>query len=132
VIVVGVWESGFTDEQLFVEWRMWKQTIAAYQIKDWRMVGNVPGCGAYREFDRIADAIADIDEERRIFLIPGARETIDEIQPVKNPAVIFGNYDENLRRYVTPAAQAARISTPQDTDMFAAACLPLVLDRVCR
>lgn len=130
MIVVGVWESGFTDEQLFIEWRMWKQTIAAYQIKDWRMVGNVPGCGAYQEFDRIADAIADIDEERRIFLIPGARETIDEIQPVKHPAVIFGNYDENLRNHVTPAAQAARIPTPQETDMFAAACLPLVLHRL--
>ncbi len=111
---------------------MWKQTIAAYQVKDWRMVGNVPGCGSYQEFQRIDDAIADIDEERRIFLIPGAPGTIDEIQPVKNPAVIFGNVHENLKRLVTPLAQAARIETPQRTDMFAAACLPLVLDRVFR
>ena len=111
---------------------MWKQTIAAYQIKDWRMVGNVPGCGAYQTFDRIADAIADIEEHRRIFLIPGARQTIDEIRAVEDPALIFGNYDENLHRLVTPPSQALSIPTPQETDMFAAACLPLVLDRFVR
>ncbi|KPK74181.1 MAG: hypothetical protein AMJ84_00365 [Acidithiobacillales bacterium SM23_46] len=130
MIVVGVWESGFTDEQLFIEWRMWKQTISAYQIRDWRMVGNVPGCGAYQEFDRIEDAIADIAEHRRIFLIPGARQTVNEIRAVDNPALIFGSYDENLHRLVTPPSQAVRIPTPQDTDMFAAACLPLVLHHV--
>lgn len=129
ITVVGVWESGFTDEQLFIEWRMWKQTIAAYQIKDWRMVGNVSGCGAYQTFDRIEDAIADIEEHRRIFLIPGARQTIDEVRAVEDPALIFGNYDENLHRLVTPPSQALSIPTPQETDMFAAACLPLVLHR---
>ena len=97
MIVVGVWESGFTDEQLFIEWRMWKQTISAYQIRDWRMVGNVPGCGAYQEFDRIEDAIADIAEHRRIFLIPGARQTVDEIRAVDNPALIFGSYDADIQ-----------------------------------
>jgi hypothetical protein len=116
--VVGVWEPGFTDEQLFVEWRMWKQTIGAYCIRDWRMVGNVPGCGAYQEFERIEDAIADTDEARRIFLIPDAE------------LVIFGNVSESLRRLVTPASQAARIVTPFSADMFAAACLPLVLHHV--
>ena len=129
MIVVGVWEPGFTDEQLFIEWRMWKQTISAYQIRDWRMVGHVPGCGAYQEFDRIEDAIADIAEHRRIFLIPGARQTVDEIRPVENPALIFGNYHENLHRLVTPPSQPVSIPTPEDTDMFAATCLPLVLHR---
>ena len=129
ITVVGVWEPGFTDEQLFFEWRMWKQTIAAYQIKDWRMVGNVPGCGAYQEFERIDDAIADIEEHRRIFLIPGARQTVDEIRAVSDPALIFGNYSENLHRHVTPPSQAVSIPTPQETDMFAAACLPLALHR---
>ena len=128
--VVGVWEPGFTDEQLFVEWRMWKQTIGAYCIRDWRMVGNVPGCGAYQEFERIEDAITDTDEARRIFLIPDAELTIDEIQTVTDPVVIFGNVSESLRRLVTPASQAARIVTPFSADMFAAACLPLVLSHV--
>lgn len=127
--VVGVWESGFTDEQLFIEWRMWKQTISAYCIRDWRMVGSVPGCGAYQEFERIEDAIADIDEHRRIFMIPGARLSIDDIRPVSDPALIFGSYDENLHRHVTPPSQAVSIPTPQETDMFAAACLPLALHR---
>lgn len=109
---------------------MWKQTIGAYYIKDWRMVGNVPGCGAYQEFERIDDAIADIEEKRRIFLIPAASTTIDKIRPVDDPAVIFGNVSENLSRLVTPDAQAIRIQTPFHTDMFAACCLPLVLHHV--
>ena len=132
ITVVGVWEPGFTDEQLFVEWRMWKQTLAAYEIRDWRMVGNVPGCGAYQEFDKVDDAIADIDEGRRIFLTPAASQTIDEIRPVKDPAVIFGNYHEDLSRQITPGAQSIRIPTPQNTDMFAAVCLPLALHHVRR
>jgi hypothetical protein len=132
ITVVGVWEPGFTDEQLFMEWRMWKQTLAAYKIRDWRMVGNVPGCGAYQEFDRIEDAIADIDESRRIFMIPAASRTIDHVMPLKDPAIIFGNYDENLHRHVTPGAQSIRIPTPQETDMFAAVCLPLALHHVSR
>ena len=93
------------------------------------MVGNVPGCGGYREFDRIDDAIADIEEHRRIFLIPGARMSIDHLRSAEEPALIFGNYHENLHRLVTPPAQAVRIPTPQNTDMFAAACLPLALHR---
>lgn len=132
ITVVGVWEAGFTDEQLFVEWRMWKQTLGAYKIRDWRMVGNVPGCGAYQEFERIEDAIADTDERARIFMIPGAELSIDEIQPVLDPVLIFGNCSEDLRRLVTPAAQAARIPTPFHTDMFAACCLPLVAHHVSR
>ena len=130
ITVVGVWEPGFTVEQLFIEWRFWKQTIGAYQIRDWRMVGNVPGCGAYQEFDRIEDAIADIDESRRVFMIPAASRTVDEIEPVKDPALIFGNVSENLVRLVTPGAQSIRIPTPFSADMFAAACLPLVLHHV--
>lgn len=130
ITVVGVWEPGFTVEQLFIEWRMWKQTIGAYEIRDWRMVGNVPGCGAYQEFDRIEDAIADIDESRRVFMIPAASRTVDEIEPVKDPALIFGNVSENLVRLVTPGAQSIRIPTPFSADMFAAACLPLVLHHV--
>jgi hypothetical protein len=129
ITVVGVWEPGFTDEQLFIEWRMWKQTIAAYQIRDWRMVGNVSGCGAYQSFDSIEDAIADIDEHRRIFMIPAARQTVDEIRSVEDPALIFGNYEENLHRLVTPPSQAVKIPTLQETDMFAAVCLPLALHR---
>ena len=109
---------------------MWKQTLSAYQITDWRMVGHVPKCGAYREFARIDDAIADTDEASRIFLIPGALKSIDEIWRVKHPVLIFGNAHEGLRRLVTPDAQAARIPTPFNTDMFAACCLPLVLHHV--
>lgn len=96
------------------------------------MVGHVPGCGAYQEFERIEDAIADIAEHRRIFLIPGARMSIENVRHVDDPALIFGNYDENLHRLVTPAAQVVSIPTPQETDMFAAACLPLALHRCAR
>mgnify|MGYP001823186707 CR=1 FL=1 len=127
ITVVGIWEPGFTDEQMFIEWRMWKQTIAAYQIRDWRMVGNVPGCGSYQNFESVSDALADIDESRRVFLIPGASRSLDAIALVPDPALIFGNVYENLHRHVTPRAHAVGIPTPQATDMFAAACLPLAL-----
>jgi len=128
VTVVGIWEPGFSDEQMFIEWRMWKQTVSAYAVDRWCMVGSRhPNGGGYEAFPTMASALLALrPEDDRIFLIPGAKQ---KGHLSNNPAYIFGNANENLHRYVNDEAGdvTVGIQTPQPIDMFAACCLPLVL-----
>lgn len=127
VTVVGMWEPGFSDEQTFIEWRMWKQTISAYAVDRWCMVGSQQPGGGFESFNTMAEALLSLrPEEQRIFLIPGAEKNG---HLSNNPAYIFGNASENLSRFINDDAGdvAVGIQTPNPTDMFAACCLPLVL-----
>ena len=126
VTVVGMWEPGFSDEQMFIEWRMWKQTILAFEVDRWLMVGSQGPGGRYEAFDTVQDAL-DASRGDRVFMIPEAGKPLDQLDHPANVVYIFGNVNESLLSYVRPEDQIASIFTPCPADMFAAACLACVL-----
>ena len=125
VTVIGMWEPGFSDEQSFIEWRMWKQTILAFGVDRWCMVGSQRPGGGFEAFDTMPEALlATAQDGDRIFLIPGA-ERSGYLTP--NPVYIFGNASEDLRRFVGEGEVTVGLETPEPQDLFAACCLPWVL-----
>lgn len=127
ITVVGIWERGFSDEQMLMEWRMWKQTIEAFAVDRWIMVGQGPSkCGRFESFDKMDDAL-DTTVGKRIFLVPGAFNHRIPRFYYEDPVYVFGNASDNLRKYIDKADFVVGIETPEPVDMFAACCLPLVL-----
>ncbi len=126
ITVVGMWEPGFSDEQMFMEWRMWKQTIEAFAVDRWLMVGQGPSkCGRFEPYESMNEALA-LTRGKRIFLIPNWGCSLPRDYPPE-VVYIFGNTSENLKRYIREEDSVASIDTPVSADLFAACCLPLVL-----
>lgn len=127
--VVGMWEPGFSEYEQIIEWRMWKQTIEAFDVDRWIMAGPVPNGGTFEAVDRIQEGVALLSEDtKRIFLNPFGGVPIEEYTRPIDVAFIFGNAS------CDPAIQLIRhqddkvvIRTPKPVDMFAACVLPYVL-----
>ena len=132
IAVIGMWEPGFREYEQIIEYRVWKQSIRAFDVDRWIMVGEGPDrVTSFETFEKLSDALQDC-EGRRVFARPGL-ETADQMvwQPcelVFDPVTyVFGHADESLAGYVTGNDVCLTIPTPKPVDMFACAVLPLVL-----
>lgn len=127
--VIGTWEPGLHTDDVFVEWRMWKNVCRAYAVDRWIMVGikdQAPG-GVCECIETMQDAL-DSAQGQRIFLIPHERDPIEDIDLFGDDFVfIFGNASENLKRFVTEDDTVAFIDTPKPFDMFAPVACGIVL-----
>lgn len=127
ITVVGMWEPSFSNMEQVIEYRMWKQTIAAFDVDRWVMVGEPPDpkITSFEQYGNLMEALHTC--ENIVFLIPDAEVELSEIDIPENVTFVFGNVSENLKMYATDVDQQARLATPKPIDMFAAACLPWVL-----
>lgn len=122
-----MWEPGFSNMEQCIEYRMWKQTIAAFNVDRWIMVGEPPDptITAFEQFGDLMEALHTC--ENLVFLIPDADDQLSELDIPENPTYVFGHASESLKHYVIDEDQTASLPTPKSIDMFAAACLPWVL-----
>lgn len=125
--VVGMWEPSFSDYEQVIEYRMWKQSIAAFDVDRWLMVGKGPDrVTAFESFETMKDALSTVDCHR-VFLIPGVGEPLEHVYRPPNYALILGNAVDSLEGYVERLDSVACIVTPKPIDMFAACVLPMAL-----
>lgn len=125
--VVGMWEPSFSEHEQCIEYRMWKQTIAAYDVKRWIMVGEGPQrISSFEAFKTMPEALDTVDS-MKIFMVPEHGQELSMVWPGRDCAFIFGNADDSLLRYVGKDDWIAHIDTPKPVDMFAACVLPMVL-----
>lgn len=125
VTIIGMWEPGFSEYEQIIEWRIWKQTLAAYQVDRWIMIGDVVG-GSFETFDSIDSALHSINSSI-ILLEPWNGVPLKEFEHPINATYIFGNAVSNLEKY-RDLGQSVNIPTPKPVDMFAAACVSVVLN----
>jgi hypothetical protein len=127
ITVVGMWEPSFSEYEQIIEYRMWKQTIAAFNVDRWIMVGKGPECiSSFEHAPTMQDALETISCQR-VFMVPECGQELDRVWRVQDHSYIFGNAQENLLRYVSENDQVAHLKTPESIDMFAACVLPAVL-----
>lgn len=126
--LLGMWEPGFSRQEHFIEWRMWKQIVAAYDIDRWLMAGDPKPDrhGKYEAYHTMERALVTVTGPR-CFLIPEHGTSIDQIRPEPDATIITGNAKENLKQYVRPGDEVLYIPTPKRVDLFAVTILPLVL-----
>lgn len=126
ITVIGVWEPGFTDYEQIIEWRMWKQTLAAYGVNRWIMSGPKPNGGAF-EYAKNLDEALEMADGEIVLLEPWNGIPLKEFSHPEKAVYVFGNALLGLEKY-RDSAISVNIPTPNPTDMFAAACLPTVLN----
>jgi hypothetical protein len=127
ITVVGMWEPSFSEYEQIVEYRMWKQTIAAFEVDRWIMVGEGPSrVTSFQSFETMPEALETITAHK-VFLIPEKGQELDFAFRSGDVAFIFGNADESLISFVGDKDEIAHIKTPKPVDMFAACVLPMVL-----
>ena len=130
ITVVGMWEPSFSEYEQIIEYRMWKQTIAAFNVDRWIMVGKGPErVSSFEHAPTMQDALETINYQR-VFMVPECGQELDKVWRTPDCAYVFGNADENLLNYVSDDRQrdwVAHLKTPKPVDMFAACVLPAVL-----
>jgi len=128
ITVVGMWEPAFSEHEQVIEYRMWKQTIAAFDVRRWLMVGKGPSrVSAFEAFDTMEKALETVDCQK-VFMVPEHGQALDKVWRVNSCAYIFGNAEDNLLSYYKDSQDwIAHLETPKPVDMFAACVLPTVL-----
>ena len=128
VFVIGCWEPGFSEYEQLIEWRIWTQTLYAYDIKQWHMVGSVhPNGGGFTKHSSLDDAIIDCSNTTIILLEPWHGEELQYFIHPTRATYVFANAISDLVKYRDNAV-SVRIPTPQPIDMFAVSCLSMVLN----
>lgn len=110
-------EPGFSEEQNYLERRVYKQTIGAYG-------------GRLFFADNIGDIIAKYRGEiPLVFLTPNPWNAVDlrEFEHPEECLYIFGSCTEDLEKYIQDRDHRVNIVTPNNTDMFGCGCLGIVL-----
>jgi len=124
VTVIGMWELDWLLPRL--ERRLWKQTLAAYGIKNWAMVPGDTERGSPLEFNSLEEALTK-SHGTRVFLRPDSGIPLSEFDHPIDAVYIFGNAKESLRKYIRQEDNVVTIDCPQATDMFACVALAPVL-----
>lgn len=117
--VAALKEPGFSEEQSYLERRIWKQTTHAYE-------------GRLFYVDDLAEVIAKHRSEMPlVFLTPNPWNAVNlwDFEHPEECLYVFGTATENLERYIQDGDHRVYIPTPKSTDMFGAGCLGIVLDR---
>ena len=114
ITLVGRWEKGWLDHR--VEYFMWKQLAAAYNVDRIAMVGfsDEPRI-TIDQYGSMGEALASCQGEQ-VFLEPKGDISLCEFVHPKEAVYIFGNAMNHNLKY---AGTTVRIDTPSGTDMFA-------------
>ena len=115
--VVATKEPGFSEEQNYLERRVYKQTIGAFG-------------GSLFYMGDISDAIAKYRGEiPLVFLTPFREDAVElkNFEHPKNCVYVLGSATEDLNKFIQDRDHKVRISTPNPTDMFGCGCLGIVL-----
>jgi len=132
ITVVGMWEQGYTLEQMFIEDTVWKQTLNAYAVDRFCMVTAdeiVPGVSSPEQFASMEEALATTTGER-VFLVFSGAEGATLLPDFNHPTdavYIFGRPGNNLSSYIQPGDHRVHIETPAEIDMLACSCVAAVL-----
>lgn len=117
--VIGTWEPGLHSDDVYVEWRMWRNVCRAFGVDRWIMVGSSEGptkdCECYKT---MKEALAR-ELGQRVFLIPGSALLIGEEPMAEDAVFIFGNAAESNWKYIREGVDSVvRIDTPREVDLF--------------
>lgn len=130
ITIAGMWEPGFTADQNFIEWRIWKEVVQAYAVDRWIMVGpeNV-GSLLFERFDSMPEAL-DTTAGARFLLSRAAARDIRTVYWPDDIVLVFGNADDDLSVYQRPEDAAITIPTPSPIAAFAATCAHVALHEI--
>jgi hypothetical protein len=132
ITVIGIWEPGYTFEQMFIEETIWNQTLSAFGVDRFIMVcgphQEKPAQTSPEECSSMQEAL-DVSVGEKVFLTfpsEGATSLKDFTHP-ENAVYIFGCPGENLLSYIQPEDHQVHIFTHNDVDMLACSCVAAVL-----
>lgn len=115
--VAALKEPGFSEEQNYIERRVYKQTVGAYG-------------GRLYFVDDLADTIANHrGEVPLVFLTPNPWNAVNlwDFEHPEECLYVLGSCTESLERYIQDRDHRVYIPTPNPTDMFGCGCLGIVL-----
>jgi hypothetical protein len=129
ITVIGNWEQNFSEYDQIIEYRIWKQTIAAFEVDRWMMVGPGPDrVTAFEAYESMGDALSAA-QGTRVFMLHTADGPLKNLDVPEDVVIIFGSPDENLAAHVRPGDFTALLPTPFPADMYAAGCLAWALSK---
>jgi hypothetical protein len=130
ITVIGNWEQGFSEYDQSIEYRIWKQTIAAFEVDRWLMVGFGPDrVTSFESYLTMEEALATVGGSF-YFMRHTVTTRIEDVEFSGDVNLVFGSPDENLSTFVRPEDTEVLLPTPKKIDMYAAACLPWALNYV--
>ena len=115
ISILGLRESGWFDKK--IENKLWNQTAAAYNVKDWLLLTN-------RQ-----DLIKELENRNgeRILLNAFKGEPLSSFVHPKDAIYVFGNAKEGLLNAETKWDYIININSIKPVDMFAHVSLAAVL-----
>ena len=130
ITVIGLWEQGFSEYDQSIEYRIWKQTIAAFDVGRWLMVGPGPDRVTSFESHPTLDLALSTVLGDFYFMRHTATTRIEDVEFGDDVTLVFGSPDENLASYIRERDTEILLPTPKPIDMYAAAALPWALSHV--
>lgn len=135
VTVLGMWESTWMEAER-TERRLWKQTIQAFQVDTWAMAPCKGGpFTSPVQYDTLAEMLEAHPGPKTFLIPPGRTDAIDlvDYEHPEDGIYVFGNVPQNLVSYITDEDIVVMIDTPHQSDLFASACVSVVLyDRIAK
>lgn len=132
ITVIGMWEQGYTEEQVFFEDTVWKQTLSAFDVDRFVMVGPpdvlIPNVTIPEQYHTMDEALDSTSGQRVFLTFSPVMATLLSFYPHPKDAVyIFGNPAENLAQYIRTEDHRVHIKTPNNVDLLACSCVAAVL-----
>ena len=117
ISVIAFREKGWFETERH-ERRMWKQTLAAYGVKD----SNFHLADNGEHFKEILKECSGTP----VFMTPKDGQLLSDFKHPQDAIYILGNASENLNKYIGDSMQLT-IETPNNTDMFGCVAIAPVL-----
>jgi hypothetical protein len=114
--VLAVLEPGFSDEQSFIERRIWRQLKGAYDLD---LVLVEPAEKVHR----------GMILGKAVFMNPWKGTMLKHYSHPAEATYIFGNATTDLLHLFEAGDDQVRIPTPKPCDMFGCSAAAIVLDR---
>ena len=128
ITVLGVWEPTWMEPR--VERRVWKQTLDAFGVDRWAMIGaDEVNWSIPTQFYAWEDALAAYSGKKTFLVAPGRTDSIDVINydHPDDAVYVFGNTPDNLVRYVSSDDDVVSIHTDTPATLFGHCTLPIIL-----
>lgn len=131
ITVIGVWEPGYSDEQMFFENTVWNQTLSAFAVDRFIMVAGdnpIENITQPEQVETMADALALVTAPLVFITYPA--EGAEPLKTFVHPAdavYIFGCPSENLMAYIQKGDYQVHLDTPNNVDLLACSIVAAVL-----
>jgi hypothetical protein len=128
ITIVNLWEPGYFDEETHMQWRIWKQVIAAYGVPpgNWLAAPELlPGLGKPIQYNTLGEALLN-SKGTRVYLDPAGSVDLKSFVHPEDAIYIFGHSMSSFR----DKENTVRIETPESADLFGcSACSVVLQDR---